>query len=249
MESWNDSHTNAQRSLLKKTTAWGIKNSHIILHIALRNTVDCCMYCNHTLHTYNMQRFDGPVILCHHAEWGGKEKERNNSFYFNLMEHQAQITLALLQWSGFPLTLTLTLTLTVLTNLASVSARGELLIWPLSDFAPSHPAEVLVEKRQRSSLTTNCFRGRGEDYRGEVNETTSGIPCQRWDAQYPHEHPFYPNTYECKWVKHEEVCLEGRALLPFWKFAHEYSWENVAAKWQFEISWDLMCLQIIDSRW
>uniref|UniRef100_A0A8D3CDU0 Macrophage stimulating 1 n=1 Tax=Scophthalmus maximus TaxID=52904 RepID=A0A8D3CDU0_SCOMX len=67
------------------------------------------------------------------------------------------------------------------------------------------PAEVRVEKRQRSSFTTNCFRGRGEDYRGRVNETTSGIPCQRWDAQYPHEHPFYPNTYECKGLE-ENYC-------------------------------------------
>ncbi|XP_071386892.1 hepatocyte growth factor-like protein [Centroberyx affinis] len=57
---------------------------------------------------------------------------------------------------------------------------------------------VVPKKRHRSSYTTNCFRGRGEDYRGKVNETTSGIPCQCWDAQYPHEHPFYPNTYECK---------------------------------------------------
>uniref|UniRef100_A0A7N8WTE7 Macrophage stimulating 1 n=1 Tax=Mastacembelus armatus TaxID=205130 RepID=A0A7N8WTE7_9TELE len=65
--------------------------------------------------------------------------------------------------------------------------------------------EVHVEKRQRSSFTTNCFRGRGEDYRGKVNETTSGIPCQRWDAQYPHEHPFYPNTYECKGLE-ENYC-------------------------------------------
>lgn len=70
--------------------------------------------------------------------------------------------------------------------------------WPWIWFFCS--AEVRVEKRQRSSFTTNCFRGRGEDYRGKVNETTSGIPCQPWDAQYPHEHPFYPNTYECKWV-------------------------------------------------
>ncbi|KAG7253237.1 hypothetical protein CRUP_024159 [Coryphaenoides rupestris] len=44
-------------------------------------------------------------------------------------------------------------------------------------------AAVVPQKRQRSSYTTNCFRGRGEDYRGRVNETTSGIPCQRWDAQ------------------------------------------------------------------
>uniref|UniRef100_A0A3Q1JM01 Macrophage stimulating 1 n=1 Tax=Anabas testudineus TaxID=64144 RepID=A0A3Q1JM01_ANATE len=54
-------------------------------------------------------------------------------------------------------------------------------------------------------FTTNCFRGRGEDYRGKVNETTSGIPCQRWDAQFPHEHPFYPNTYECKGLE-ENYC-------------------------------------------
>ncbi|XP_037346167.2 hepatocyte growth factor-like protein isoform X1 [Pungitius pungitius] len=67
------------------------------------------------------------------------------------------------------------------------------------------PAEVQVEKRQRSSFTTNCFRGRGEEYRGRVNETTSGIPCQRWDAQRPHEHPFYPNTYECKGLE-ENYC-------------------------------------------
>uniref|UniRef100_A0A8C6P418 Macrophage stimulating 1 n=1 Tax=Nothobranchius furzeri TaxID=105023 RepID=A0A8C6P418_NOTFU len=65
--------------------------------------------------------------------------------------------------------------------------------------------EVQVEKRQRSSFTTNCFRGRGEDYRGKVNETTSGIPCQRWDAQAPHQHPFYPNTYECKGLE-ENYC-------------------------------------------
>uniref|UniRef100_A0A8C1YQM6 Macrophage stimulating 1 n=1 Tax=Cyprinus carpio TaxID=7962 RepID=A0A8C1YQM6_CYPCA len=54
------------------------------------------------------------------------------------------------------------------------------------------------KRRFRSGYTTNCFRGRGEDYRGKVNETTSGIPCQRWDAQKPHEHPFSPKTYECK---------------------------------------------------
>uniref|UniRef100_A0A8C7XYQ0 Macrophage stimulating 1 n=1 Tax=Oryzias sinensis TaxID=183150 RepID=A0A8C7XYQ0_9TELE len=65
--------------------------------------------------------------------------------------------------------------------------------------------EVPVEKRQRSSFTTNCFRGRGEDYRGKVNETLSGIPCQRWNAQFPHEHPFHPNIYECKGLE-ENYC-------------------------------------------
>ncbi|XP_016352287.1 hepatocyte growth factor-like protein isoform X1 [Sinocyclocheilus anshuiensis] len=61
------------------------------------------------------------------------------------------------------------------------------------------------KRRFRSSYTTNCFRGRGEDYKGKVNETTSGIPCQRWDAQKPHEHPFFPKTYECKGLE-ENYC-------------------------------------------
>uniref|UniRef100_A0A8C1XCT3 Macrophage stimulating 1 n=1 Tax=Cyprinus carpio TaxID=7962 RepID=A0A8C1XCT3_CYPCA len=61
------------------------------------------------------------------------------------------------------------------------------------------------KRRFRSGYTTNCFRGRGEDYRGKVNETTSGIPCQRWDAQKPHEHPFFPKTYECKGLE-ENYC-------------------------------------------
>uniref|UniRef100_A0A8K9WW68 Macrophage stimulating 1 n=1 Tax=Oncorhynchus mykiss TaxID=8022 RepID=A0A8K9WW68_ONCMY len=62
-----------------------------------------------------------------------------------------------------------------------------------------------TSRHLRSSYTTNCFRGRGEDYRGKVNETTGGIACQRWDSQYPHEHPFYPNTYECKGLE-ENYC-------------------------------------------
>ncbi|XP_063071523.1 hepatocyte growth factor-like protein [Engraulis encrasicolus] len=61
-------------------------------------------------------------------------------------------------------------------------------------------------KRTRlRSVTTNCFRGRGEDYRGKVNETTSGIACQRWESQTPHPHPFFPQTYECKGLE-ENYC-------------------------------------------
>uniref|UniRef100_A0A8B9HK76 Macrophage stimulating 1 n=1 Tax=Astyanax mexicanus TaxID=7994 RepID=A0A8B9HK76_ASTMX len=63
----------------------------------------------------------------------------------------------------------------------------------------------IPKRRLRPSYTTNCFRGRGEDYRGKVNETTSGIACQKWDAQFPHEHPFYPHTYECKGLE-ENYC-------------------------------------------
>uniref|UniRef100_A0AAY5F5L0 Macrophage stimulating 1 n=1 Tax=Electrophorus electricus TaxID=8005 RepID=A0AAY5F5L0_ELEEL len=72
-------------------------------------------------------------------------------------------------------------------------------------FISLHSTPSTLHTAYRSSYTTNCFRGRGEDYRGKVNETTSGIPCQRWDAQSPHGHPFYPHTYECKGLE-ENYC-------------------------------------------
>ncbi|XP_008936753.1 PREDICTED: hepatocyte growth factor-like protein, partial [Merops nubicus] len=57
----------------------------------------------------------------------------------------------------------------------------------------------LCKKRPRPhNITTGCFRGKGEGYRGRVNVTVSGIPCQRWDAQSPHQHHFVPEKYPCK---------------------------------------------------
>ncbi|EGW08932.1 Hepatocyte growth factor-like protein [Cricetulus griseus] len=44
----------------------------------------------------------------------------------------------------------------------------------------------------------NCFHGKGEDYRGTTNTTSAGVPCQRWDAQSPHQHRFVPEKYSCK---------------------------------------------------
>ncbi|XP_041058687.1 hepatocyte growth factor-like [Carcharodon carcharias] len=49
-----------------------------------------------------------------------------------------------------------------------------------------------------SEVTTECFKGLGESYRGIMNTTPSGIPCQRWDRQYPHHHNFTPENYKCK---------------------------------------------------
>ncbi|XP_071611681.1 hepatocyte growth factor-like protein isoform X7 [Heliangelus exortis] len=58
---------------------------------------------------------------------------------------------------------------------------------------------LCTEKRPRTpNITTSCFRGKGESYRGRVNVTVSGIPCQRWDAQTPHRHHFVPEKYTCK---------------------------------------------------
>ncbi|XP_073210852.1 hepatocyte growth factor-like protein [Lepidochelys kempii] len=62
------------------------------------------------------------------------------------------------------------------------------------------------EKRPHlTDTTTSCFKHKGEGYRGKVNVTTSGIPCQRWDAQTPHRHHFQPEAYECKDLR-ENYC-------------------------------------------
>ncbi|XP_043933725.1 hepatocyte growth factor-like protein isoform X3 [Protopterus annectens] len=54
-------------------------------------------------------------------------------------------------------------------------------------------------------FTTKCFKKHGVGYRGTVNTTTSGIPCQRWDSQTPHNHNFLPENYECKGLE-ENYC-------------------------------------------
>lgn len=53
--------------------------------------------------------------------------------------------------------------------------------------------------------TTECYQGRGEGYRGTVDVLPTGLICQRWDSQYPHNHTFIPQAYPCKWVRHHPL--------------------------------------------
>ncbi|XP_040102886.1 hepatocyte growth factor-like protein isoform X1 [Oryx dammah] len=57
----------------------------------------------------------------------------------------------------------------------------------------------------QEATTLNCFRGKGEGYRGTANTTAAGVPCQRWDAQLPHQHRFAPEKYACKDLR-ENFC-------------------------------------------
>ncbi|KAJ1109174.1 hypothetical protein NDU88_006538 [Pleurodeles waltl] len=58
---------------------------------------------------------------------------------------------------------------------------------------------------QNVEITSSCFKGKGEGYRGRANFTSSGIPCQRWDSQTPHKHHFLPEKYGCKGLQ-ENYC-------------------------------------------
>ncbi|NXM02463.1 PLMN protein, partial [Tyrannus savana] len=46
-----------------------------------------------------------------------------------------------------------------------------------------------------------CMQCNGEDYRGEVSRTESGLQCQHWDAQEPHMHGFTLKHYPEKDLK------------------------------------------------
>ncbi|XP_006511702.2 hepatocyte growth factor-like protein isoform X1 [Mus musculus] len=72
---------------------------------------------------------------------------------------------------------------------------------------PNLPPTVKGSKSQRRNKgkALNCFRGKGEDYRGTTNTTSAGVPCQRWDAQSPHQHRFVPEKYACKDLR-ENFC-------------------------------------------
>ena len=62
-------------------------------------------------------------------------------------------------------------------------------------FTENPPESNMVE-------TTQCYQGRGRGYKGTVDMTPTGLTCQRWDSQHPHNHTFFPQAYPCKWVRH-----------------------------------------------
>ncbi|KAM4651367.1 hepatocyte growth factor-like protein isoform 2-T3 [Discoglossus pictus] len=61
-----------------------------------------------------------------------------------------------------------------------------------------HITKCKKQHQKHLEVTSSCFKERGEGYRGKANMTTSGIPCQRWDSQSPHQHRFHPEKYPCK---------------------------------------------------
>ncbi|KAG7454310.1 hypothetical protein MATL_G00258320 [Megalops atlanticus] len=63
--------------------------------------------------------------------------------------------------------------------------------------------------------TTKCYRGHGEEYRGTVSVTPSGVTCQRWDSQFPHNHSYSPQNYKCKDLRENYCRNPDGAELPW----------------------------------
>ncbi|XP_062977154.1 hepatocyte growth factor-like protein [Elgaria multicarinata webbii] len=88
-----------------------------------------------------------------------------------------------------------------------------------------------AERPRHPSRTTSCFSLKGEDYRGKVNITSTGIPCQRWDSQTPHQHRFLPEKYECKNLD-ENYCRNPDGSEAPWCFT---TFPNVQMAFCFQI--------------
>ncbi|XP_060550884.1 hepatocyte growth factor isoform X4 [Pantherophis guttatus] len=66
-------------------------------------------------------------------------------------------------------------------------------------------AQNVVRSSSAVIETTECIQGQGEGYRGTVNTIWSGIECQRWDSQVPHQHNFTRENFKCKDLR-ENYC-------------------------------------------
>ena len=76
------------------------------------------------------------------------------------------------------------------------------------------------------NTTGSCSRGNGWGYRGQVDTTEFGLPCQAWTSQTPHRHPRLPP---------HEVLGAGFACRNPWGLSHR-PWCYTAdptRRWQY----------------
>ena len=64
------------------------------------------------------------------------------------------------------------------------------------------------------------------DYRGTINETSTGIPCQRWDEQEPHGHDRTAENYPIFGLE-ENYCRYVLRILALWAWRFNYSISSV----------------------
>ncbi len=89
--------------------------------------------------------------------------------------------------------------------------------------------------------TTECYQGRGEGYRGTVDVMPTGLTCQRWDSQYPHNHTFIPQAYPCKWVRlSHKTCIHSLTHLHTLKTEQISGWLSLC----FPGTWEKTTVEI-----
>ena len=80
-------------------------------------------------------------------------------------------------------------------------------------------------------MPKDCVDGRtfGYTYAGSVNHTVSGIPCQRWDSQSPHDHSQGADNFpEKNLTLAENYCRNPDAEATVWCYTVDSN-----DRWQF----------------
>ncbi|KAI8500599.1 hypothetical protein Bbelb_214170 [Branchiostoma belcheri] len=67
--------------------------------------------------------------------------------------------------------------------------------WTQFHSAPYWEQSALQTTDSSVNKSATCQVGNGASYRGTVNVTKKGVPCQRWESQTPHEHSRTPENY------------------------------------------------------
>ncbi|XP_049340141.1 plasminogen isoform X1 [Astyanax mexicanus] len=75
--------------------------------------------------------------------------------------------------------------------------------------------------------TEECMHCSGENYRGKISTTESGLTCQRWDSQKPHNHGYMPSVFPEKYLE-ENYCRNPDGEPKPWCFT-----ESPAKRWEF----------------
>ncbi|XP_072512606.1 plasminogen [Salminus brasiliensis] len=75
--------------------------------------------------------------------------------------------------------------------------------------------------------TEECMHCSGESYRGKISTTESGLKCQHWDSQKPHNHGYIPSVFPEKYLE-ENYCRNPDGEPKPWCFT-----ESPAKRWEF----------------
>ena len=66
-----------------------------------------------------------------------------------------------------------------------------------------------------AARTDDCYNGSSSSYMGHVNQTKSGLQCQRWDSNYPHKSYFNHVLNFVDGVVPENYCRSPDNLEPW----------------------------------
>ena len=70
-----------------------------------------------------------------------------------------------------------------------------LVIIPIAVVVPKNKGKVIVQESNSTEFECGTALTNQADYRGTINVTENGVPCQPWASQFPNSHIYTPERY------------------------------------------------------